>query len=66
MPLKGVAVERLLVAESLIPTVVRLFCTINFRPVAQLVLCLELLCRVPWTVRFQHIPCARGGSTTRV
>jgi len=68
VPLKGVAVEHLLRNESLIPTIVRPFCTINFQPVAQLVLCLELFCQVPWTVQFQHIhiPCARGGSTTRV
>lgn len=66
MPLKGVAVERLLKAESLLPTVVRSFSIIDLRPVAQLVVSLELLFGVPWTIRFQHIPCACGRPTTRV
>ena len=66
MPLKGVAVERLLKAESLLPTVVRSFSIIDLRPVAQLVVSLELLFWVPWTVWFQHIPCAHGRPTTRV
>jgi len=42
MPLKGVAVERLLRVESLLPTMVRSFCITNLCPVAQLVVSLEL------------------------
>lgn len=43
-----------------------LFLHCRSRPVAQLVVSLELLFWVPWTIWFQHIPCAHGRPTTRV